>query len=65
MQVGDLVQFDSPISDYEPERYKSDYGIILKLSRTGHVTSSAEVLFNDGKVAWISTQTLVVINEGG
>tara|TARA_R110000787_G_scaffold73141_1_gene162922 strand:- start:403 stop:672 length:270 start_codon:yes stop_codon:yes gene_type:complete len=58
MKVGDLV---APIG--AADRGSIECGIILKLSRTGHETRSAEVLFTDGEIVWMRTQTLVVINE--
>lgn len=60
MKVGDLV---APIG--AADRESIECGIILKLSRTGHETRSAEVLFTDGEIVWMRTQTLVVINESG
>lgn len=60
MKVGDLVAARGPA-----DRESIEYGIILKLSRTGHETRSAEVLFTDGEIVWMRTQTLVVINESG
>lgn len=62
MKVGDLVQFESV--DNDDVESQLDYGIVVKLSRTGHKTKSAEVLFHDGEIAWIGTDTLVVVSEG-
>ena len=62
MKVGDLVQFWSVDNDQDPES-RADYGIVLKLSRTGEHTKSAQVLFRDGEVAWIGTNTLVVVSD--
>ena len=45
------------------DHYSVDYGIVIKMSRTGHKTKSAEILFNDGATAWFDTQRLVVISE--
>ena len=58
MKIGDLVQFgqDCALDGQE-------CGIVVKLSRTGRKTKSAEVLFNDGDIAWVGTHTLVVISE--
>ena len=63
MKVGDLVQFESV--DNDDVESQLDYGIVVKLSRTGHKTKSAEVLFKDGEIAWVGTDTLVVVSEGG
>ena len=63
LKVGDLVQFWSADNDSDPES-RADYGIILKLSRTGTNTKSAQILFKDGEIAWIGTNTLVVVSEG-
>ena len=62
MKVGDLVKFESILSD-DMDRYSVGYGIIVRMSTTGHTTESAEVLFNDGELAWVGTQRLVVMNE--
>ena len=62
MKVGDLVKFESVLSD-DMDRYSSELGLVVKMSRTGHNTESAQVLFNDGDTWWIDTQRLVVINE--
>jgi len=58
IKIGDLVQFgqDCALDGQE-------CGIVVKLSRTGRKTKSAEVLFNDGDIAWVGTHTLVVISE--
>ena len=64
MKVGDLVRFESEMAD-DMDRYRTEYGVIVKMSKTGHATQSAEVLFNDGELAWVGTQRLVVINESG
>ncbi len=44
------------------ERFDIDVGIVIELSRTGHDTLSALVLFDDGTTDWISTKTLEVIS---
>ena len=62
MKVGDLVRFESEMVD-DMDRYSVGYGIIVRMSTTGHTTESAEVLFNDGELAWVGTQRLVVMNE--
>jgi len=62
MKIGDLVRFESVLSD-DMDRYSSELGLVVKMSKTGHNTESAQVLFNDGKTGWLDTQRLVVINE--
>ena len=62
MKIGDLVRFESTQHD-DMDRYGVEYGVVVRMSRTGHDTESAEVLFNDGELAWVDTQRLVVINE--
>ena len=62
MKVGDLVRFESDMAD-DMDRYSAEYGVIVKMSKTGHTTESAEVLFNDGGLAWVGTQRLEVVNE--
>ena len=62
MQVGDLVRFESILND-DMDRYGSELGLVVKMSKTGHNTESAQVLFSDGKTCWVGTQRLVVINE--
>ena len=62
MKVGDLVKWENVLND-SMDHYSVDYGIVIKMSRTGHKTKSAEILFNDGATAWFDTQRLVVISE--
>ena len=64
MRVGDLVKFESEIAD-DMDRYSSDHGVVVQLSKTGHDTVSAQVLFSDGQLWWVGSQRLVVISEGG
>lgn len=61
MKVGDLVRFESTQHD-DMDRYGVEYGVVVRMSTTGHTTQSAEVLFNDGELAWVGTQRLVVIS---
>lgn len=63
MKVGDLVKWEHVLND-SMDHYSVDYGVILKMSRTGHKTKSAQVLFNDGEIAWFDTQRLEVVSEG-
>ena len=60
MKVGDLVKWESVIND-SMDRFSVDYGIILKMSKTGHTTESAQVLFVGGETAWFDTQRLVLV----
>jgi hypothetical protein len=62
MKVGDLVRFESVLND-DMDRYTAEHGLVVKMSKTGHNTESAQVLFNDGETWWVGTQRLVVINE--
>tara|TARA_B100000287_G_scaffold408156_1_gene434232 strand:- start:462 stop:656 length:195 start_codon:yes stop_codon:yes gene_type:complete len=62
MKVGDLVKWESVLND-SMNHFSVDYGIVIKMSRTGHTTKSAEVLFSDGETAWFDTQRLEVISE--
>ena len=62
MKVGDLVYYDAPIHD-DMEVYNPAMGIVLKLSRTGEKTESAQVLFTRGQIAWFDTQVLRVAHE--
>jgi len=54
MKVGDLVRFESILND-DMDRYTAEHGLVVKMSKTGHDTESAQVLF--------SNERLVVINE--
>ena len=62
MKAGDLVRFESVLND-DMDRHGVEYGVVVRMSTTGHTTQSAEVLFNDGELAWVGTQRLVVISE--
>jgi hypothetical protein len=62
MKVGDLVRFESVLSD-DMDRYTAEHGLVVKMSKTGHNTESAQVLFNDGETWWVGTQRLVVVSE--
>jgi len=63
MKVGDLVKWENALND-SMDHYRTDYGVIIKMSRTGHTTHSAQVLFSDGELAWFDTQSLEVVSEG-
>ena len=58
----DLVKWENVLND-SMDHYRTDYGVIIKMSRTGHTTHSAQVLFSDGELAWFDTQSLEVVNE--
>ena len=62
MKVGDLVKWET--IPYEFSEVYESYGVVLKLSRTGKKTRSAQVLFRDGSAEWLDTQRLEVISEG-
>ena len=66
MKVGDLVKFESVL---EKEVFETDpsrnHGLVVQISKTGHNTTSAQVLFNDGELWWMDTQKLRVVNEAG
>tara|TARA_B100000287_G_scaffold392297_1_gene404604 strand:+ start:5712 stop:5906 length:195 start_codon:yes stop_codon:yes gene_type:complete len=64
VKVGDLVKWESELVD-DMDRQAVEYGLIIQLSKTGHNTTSAQVLFNDGEPWWVDTSRLVVINESG
>tara|TARA_A100001035_G_C27363649_1_gene312526 strand:- start:52 stop:249 length:198 start_codon:yes stop_codon:yes gene_type:complete len=62
MKVGDLIKYESVMND-SMDKYCTAYGVVVQLSRTGHTTTSAQVLFNDGELAWFDTQVLEVVSE--
>ncbi|HHZ95949.1 MAG TPA: hypothetical protein EYN67_10435 [Flavobacteriales bacterium] len=62
MKIGDLVRFESVLND-DMDRYQEAHGLVVKMSKTGHDTESAQVLFSNGETGWLDTQRLVVINE--
>ena len=62
MKVGDLVKWVNVLND-DMDRYREELGLVIKMSKTGHNTESAQVLFNDGETWWVDTQRLAVINE--
>ena len=61
MKVGDLVKWESVLND-SMDYHTEEYGVILKMSKTGHKTKSAQVLFTDGETAWFDTQFLEVVS---
>ena len=62
MKVGDLVKRESV--PFEFSELVIEYGVVLKMSRTGHETHSAQVLFLDGTTDWFDTGILEVVSEG-
>lgn len=61
MKVGDLVRWEHVLND-DMDYFCASYGVILQMSKTGHKTESAQVLFTDGEVAWFDTQRLEVVS---
>lgn len=61
MKVGDLVKWENVVLD-SMDHYQEELGLVVKMSRTGHNTESAQVLFNDGETWWLDSNKLVVIN---
>ncbi len=65
MKVGDLVKF---VGVLEREVFETDpprnHGLVVQISRTGHNTTSAQVLFIDGETWWVDSGRLEVISEG-
>ena len=62
MKVGDLVKWENVLND-SMDHHQEQHGLVVKMSRTGHDTESAQVLFGDGETWWLDTQKLRVINE--
>ncbi len=56
MKVGDLVEWVGGDGD------DGAIGVIVQLSRTGHDTTSAKVVFSDGYEGWQRSENLEVIN---
>ena len=62
MKVGDLVKWENTLND-SMDHYQQQHGVVVKMSRTGHNTESAQILFNDGETWWLDTDKLVVVSE--
>jgi hypothetical protein len=66
MKVGDLVKFESALErdvfETDPRR---EHGLVVQISKTGHDTVSAQVLFNDGETWWVDSGKLEVVSEAG
>tara|TARA_B100000287_G_C20526728_1_gene739165 strand:- start:682 stop:882 length:201 start_codon:yes stop_codon:yes gene_type:complete len=63
MKVGDLVKYET--LPHEFAEYDTKLGVVVQLSRTGHTTLSAKVIFTNGQSEWFDTQVLEVVGEGG
>ena len=57
MNVGDLVKWNAGDGD------DGMIGVVVQISRTGHDTTSAKVVFMDGYEGWHDSQKLEVVNE--
>ena len=64
MKVGDLVKYET-IPEDSIDRQMSAVGLVVQMSRTGHTTRSAQILFQDGTIAWFDSQVLEVVNGSG
>lgn len=62
MKVGDLVRWETVLND-SMDHHRVDHGLVIKMSRTGHDSESAQVLFTDGEIWWLDTHKLEVVNE--
>jgi len=63
MKIGDLVKYETV--PHEFAEYVTQVGVVVELSRTGHATHSAKVVFTDGVTEWFDTQVLEIIDESG
>ena len=63
MKVGDLVKWENVLNDSMD--HHRDHGIVVKMSRTGHESESAQILFTDGELWWMDTRKLKIVNEAG
>ena len=63
MKVGDLVRYETLTED-SMDKHATAIGLVVKMSRTGHITKSAQILFQDGTIAWFDTQRLSLVAEG-
>ena len=66
MKVGDLVKFDKNAENlvFETEPH-IEHGLVVQISKTGHDTISAQVIFGDGELWWVDSGRLEVVSEGG
>lgn len=64
MKVGDLVKFDSSVdNDVFETNPRIEHGLVVQISKTGHDTISAQVMFNDGELWWVDSERLEVVSE--
>ena len=64
MKVGDLVKYEAVVEDKRSIFTDVDMaGLVVKMSRTGHTTHSAQVLFQNGTMQWFDSQVLEVVSE--
>jgi hypothetical protein len=62
VSVGDLVRWYSVQNDVQ-EEFDVDIGIVIKLSRSGSDSFSAQILFEDQTMEWVDTKMIEVINK--
>lgn len=62
VSVGDLVKWYSVQNDVQ-EEFDVDIGIVIKLSRSGSDSFSAQILFEDQTMEWVDTKMIEVINK--
>ena len=62
VSVGDLVRWCSVQNDVQ-EEFDVDIGIVIKLSRSGSDSFSAQILFEDQTMEWVDTKMIEVINK--
>ena len=60
MKVGDIVRWRNDPAD---GGWMIGSGLIIQLSRTGHDSHSALILYEDGCLHWMPTEGLETINE--
>ena len=64
MKVGDLVKFESALErDVFETEPRIEHGLVVQISRTGHDTISAQIMFGDGELWWVDSGRLEVISE--
>jgi len=63
MKVGDLVKCESVLEKevFETDPYRH-HGLVVQISKTGHDTTSAQVLFNDGETWWVDSGRLEIVS---
>ena len=64
MKVGDLVKYESALND-SMDHYTVEHGLVIQISKTGHDTISAQVLFNGGETWWVDSGRLEVVSGTG